>query len=163
MKTGDQIIYKADNIIGKLIGFFTKSNYSHTGTVIRICEINFVLEAKASGVRLISFWDSVEGKDYMILELNGKLDEDKLLSDLQEIVSRSYDYENFFKHAFKKKSIWRKIFNIKEKNDKHICSGLSVWILENYGNFEELENINSTGFVPGDFITHPILKELFYG
>ncbi len=168
VKTGDQIIYKATNIIGKAIGWFTKSKYSHTGTIIVIGGFVFVLEAKAKGVILISFWDSVENKEFEIRRLRKPLtNETQLLIDLNTIVDDVYNYEDFFKHAvysdnFISKTL-RKLFNIKFDNKvgAHICSGLSVFIIKKYGDFEELEDVIPVAYVPGDFKTDPILTELF--
>lgn len=167
VKTGDQIIYEASNIIGKAIGLFTKSKYSHTGTIVVIGGFVFVLEAKATGVILISFWDSVEKKKYKILRLARPLVKEKMLiDDLRKITAQKYDYNSFFKHTisgdgFLAKTI-RKIFAIKitERKKVKICSALSVWLIETYGDFFDV-NVNSATFVPDDFITDTVLTELF--
>lgn len=154
MKTGDAILYYKSGIIGRLIGFFSKSKFSHVGIVLMLESIPFVIEADGfkNDVVIIDFQSSTKDKKYLIKELKKPLDDKKLKQDISQITNLEYDYKTLIRHIYKKR--------FKEDNSTVICSELGVVIYEAYHN---LKNVIADGFTPEDFNSNPILTKLFKG
>jgi len=152
MKTGDQILFYKSGVIGNLIGFFTKSKFSHVGTMVVLNKMMFVIEADgfSNDVKIQDFESSTKGRKYKILKLKKPLkNKRKFIKDLPKLTKFKYDFKSLFRFAITK--------NAKENNDSFICSELSAYILENYHDLD----INTSEITPSDFIKNGKIRKLF--
>lgn len=144
MQSYDIIFFKSENLIGKLISIFTKSEYCHVGILMptkdEIFDINF---GKPSGI------SKLKTKNISVYRVNDEINNYEAQKWISENTNLKYDLGEILRYVFG--------FNRKDNDNDFICSTL---VLDFIDNCTQMDVSNIHIVVPQDLIDLKLVTKI---
>jgi len=133
MNTGDILVCKRQSWLSKLIKKATRSDWSHTATVVEIWDQVYVIEMQSKGVELISFDEWIEkwGYEFLLFRNPANFDQKEFAKKALSVVGKKtkYDYFTFmFRIPYKLVTKKYKYRGEEIETKRMICSQLTAWL-----------------------------------
>jgi len=158
--TGDILLYKSQTLIGKLIRYFSKSNYSHASIAFDSWGTVLIAEADSKGVIPNTIVDSIKGCEILILR--PKFEVDPKMLDIMITLELGKHKYNFFLLLFMQlvyqlsnKKIWLYWGQHGKKLRKTVCGQFCEYIYNEYNNsFPNWETATPQSLFESDLFEH---------